>query len=290
MLNWLRPADDKPTDDVNVLIARKDYPRAIQILRAQLDKDRHNVFVRQQLAEVFIAAGDRQIGLGILEELADDFAKNDFAAKSIALLKKIQRIDPGRATTEQRLAQAIHSKEAAEVKRSTLLGGSPPRDLRPEPERAAESAPPDHAANAAVPKALTTPLFRSFLAEELVPVIQSFQLRSFEAGDIIVSEGETGGSLFIMTSGTARAFVRNADGRQRKVREMIDGDFFGEISMLQGGARTATITAAMPCEVLELDREQVMKLAQSRPNILRILEKFSSLRQESDADAASRGR
>ena len=71
---------------------------------------------------------------------------------------------------------------------------------------------------------------------------------------------------------------------------MIDGDFFGEISMLQGGSRTATITAAMPCEVLELDREQVMKLAQSRPNILRILEKFSSLRQESDADAAARGR
>ena len=58
--------------------------------------------------------------------------------------------------------------------------------------------------------------------------------------------------------------------------------------MLQVGSRTATITSAMPCEVLELDREQVMKLAQSPPNILRILEKFWSLRQESDADARGR--
>ena len=48
MLNWLRPAEETQTDDVNVLIARKDYPRAIEILRAQLDKDRQNVFVRQQ--------------------------------------------------------------------------------------------------------------------------------------------------------------------------------------------------------------------------------------------------
>ncbi|HVT01913.1 MAG TPA: cyclic nucleotide-binding domain-containing protein [Thermoanaerobaculia bacterium] len=290
MLNWLRPAEDQPTDDVNVLIARKDYPRAIQILRAQLDKDRHNVFVRQQLAEVFIAAGDTKLGVGILEELADDFARNGFAAKSIALLKKIQRVDPSRATTEDRLAQAIQTKEAGEAKRSTLLRGSQPKDLRPAPERAPESVPSDHDGNAAVPKALTTPLFRSFRAEELVPVIQSFQLRSFEPGDIIVNEGEKGGSLFIMTSGTAKAFVRNAHGQQRKVREMIDGDFFGEISMLQGGARTATITAATPCEALELEREQVMKLARNHPHILRTLEKFSGLRQDSDAEAAARRR
>jgi cAMP-dependent protein kinase regulator len=121
-------------------------------------------------------------------------------------------------------------------------------------------------------------------------VIRGLNLLSFGPGAILVTEGEPGDSLFILTTGLCRAYVRNADGNNVEVRQLKEGDFFGEISVLSGRARTATITAATPCELLELDRASLDSILETHPNVRNVLEEFFMKRAQSGLEAEARGR
>jgi hypothetical protein len=118
-----------------------------------------------------------------------------------------------------------------------------------------------------------SPLFSDFSGEELVAVIRGLRLLSFDAGDIIITEGDPGDSLFVLASGTAKAFVRR-EGKQALARRMEEGTFFGEISILSGKPRTATVTAATHCELLELDRGTLDEITKTHPHVQAVLEEF----------------
>ena len=132
--------------------------------------------------------------------------------------------------------------------------------------------------------AVESPLFTSFSQEELVAVIQGLRLLSFESGDIVITEGEPGDSLFVLTSGIVKAFIRNPAGKNVQVREMNEGAFFGEISILSGKPRTATITARTPCELLELDRGTLDSISQTHPHVHEVLKQFYNERMKSEQD------
>ena len=118
-----------------------------------------------------------------------------------------------------------------------------------------------------------SPLFSSFSQEELIAVMQGLRLLSFEPGDIIITEGDAGDSLFVITTGIAKAFVRR-DGKQKLARAMGEGTFFGEISILSGKPRTATVTAATACELLELDRGTLDEITKTHAKVRQVLEDF----------------
>jgi cAMP-dependent protein kinase regulator len=106
-------------------------------------------------------------------------------------------------------------------------------------------------------------------------VMRGLRLLTFDPGDVIVLEGDPGDSLFVLTTGRVKAFVRTADApRPRKVRELKEGEFFGEISILSGKPRTATVTCATRCELLELDRATLDDICRTHPKVLHILEDY----------------
>jgi hypothetical protein len=119
-----------------------------------------------------------------------------------------------------------------------------------------------------------SPLFSDFSAEELAAVIGGLELIAYDPGDIIISQGEPGSSLFVLTSGVAKAFVRDERGRNTLARQMEEGSFFGEISILSGKPRTATVTAATRCELLELDRPRLDGITARHPRVLGVLRQF----------------
>lgn len=130
--------------------------------------------------------------------------------------------------------------------------------------------------------AIASPLFSEFTSDELVAVIAGLNLLSFVPGDILITEGESGDSLFVVTSGEVKAFVKR-DGRHRLVREMGEGSFFGEISILSGKARTATVTAKSAVEVLVLDRATLDSICLSHPGVRTTLQRFADERQKASS-------
>ena len=291
---WCSNGSRGSEDSVEDLIARKKYKRAVEVLRAQFQKGSRDPRLRQQLADVLVLAGRGREAVPVLAGLADEFARAGFAAKAIAVLKRIDKIDPGRADVARKLASLIEAKERRPRERAGERSpGSLPRDRdlparprkaphlhlgplgcpslgqrrarasrrgprafrrrgasgarlrprRPRPTRRSRSSrwttstsrwTRSCPASRRMGDVVRSPLFSDFSAGELLAVMGGLQLLTFDAGDIIITEGEPGSSLFVVSSGRVKAFVRNPAGRHAQVREMDEGSFFGEISILRG--------------------------------------------------------
>ncbi len=289
---WCSPGSLPGTEDIGELIARKSYARAAKRLRAQLEKDPENVFAELQLAEVLQLDDRGEEAVAILVRLADGYAREGFLAKAIALLKKAQRIAPERgADMDLRIASLAKERDDETARRIALKEAMQPKPRptaapEPSPDSGAEAAeldlsdldedvPPEAEADTALER---TPLFSGFSGDELVEVIQGLRLLAFAPGDIVVAEGEPGDSLFVLTTGSVKAFCKDPRGEYRKVREMGEGSFFGEVSILTGTPRTATITATTPLELLELDLPTLESIAEKHPHVVTVLREFSGAR------------
>ena len=67
-----------------------------------------------------------------------------------------------------------------------------------------------------------------------------------------------------------------------------EGDFFGEVSLLEGSPRTATVTAAARSELLEIDRLTLGKIAHKHPRVWSVVRSFYEKRARSEAERAAR--
>lgn len=82
------------------------------------------------------------------------------------------------------------------------------------------------------------PIFSDLDGKELERIAASMKQRTFNAGDTVTAEGQTGIGFFVIDSGEAKVTV---GGEER--RRLGPGDYFGEVALLNESARTATITA-----------------------------------------------
>jgi hypothetical protein len=138
----------------------------------------------------------------------------------------------------------------------------------------------DDAAACGSRQIIVSPLFRDFSVDELVAVIQGLKLICYEAGEIIIGEGEPGDSLYMLSAGRVKAFKRNAAGKQGLLGEMSEGAFFGEISVLTGRPRSATVVAATACELLELDRRTLDEITATHPHVWDVLREYADRRMK----------
>jgi hypothetical protein len=98
-------------EDVATLIAKKNYSRAIEVVRAQLQTQKADSRLRLQLGDVLALAGRNKEAVQVLAPLADEFAREGFAAKAVAILKKMQKLEPGRRDVDAKLAELIEQKQ-----------------------------------------------------------------------------------------------------------------------------------------------------------------------------------
>ena len=385
MLNWLSGGQS-----LQQLIAAKKWDKAVVQLQAEIKNAPRDSRTRMQLADVLIEAGRGKDAVPILLKLAQEFGTEGSAPRAIAVLKKIERIQPGRSDVQKALAALIKksapkpvvSSGIADIVRGSdqfemeeigldlrpsiepsdflfqvpaALAPPPPstpdavRSAPPPPKEEEEmvevedlvmpppktlleiaSAPPPPAEPAvpaapappqvvqmsqaatmiaamnetekglfddlldtieavlaeapaavssrvATPK-ISSPLFADFSESDLVAVIQGLELATYGPGDILILEGDPGTSLFVITSGVVRAFVRQPDGKNKQVREMGEGSFFGEIAVLSGKPRTATVTAKTTVEALILERKTLDNIGKTHPSVRTTLQKFAAER------------
>jgi CRP/FNR family transcriptional regulator, cyclic AMP receptor protein len=88
----------------------------------------------------------------------------------------------------------------------------------------------------------------------------------FDKGDTIFNAGDAGDSIYIVRSGRVEVYIENYEGHKIILRENEQGDVFGDISLLDGGPRTATAVAIEDTEVLSLDRDNLLELVTKHPH------------------------
>ncbi len=99
---------------------------------------------------------------------------------------------------------------------------------------------------------------RNFLAGELDVV-------RFREGEMVFSYGDPGDALFVIRSGEVEAFFKDDTGERIVLETATDGDFFGELSLLDGGPRTASVVVTRDVEALRVDRSDLDHLLRLHP-------------------------
>jgi small-conductance mechanosensitive channel/CRP-like cAMP-binding protein len=106
-------------------------------------------------------------------------------------------------------------------------------------------------------------IFASLTGEQRVQLAMASRPLLFASGQAIVREGEAGATMFVVRRGEASVTLARTEGELARLRE---GAFFGEMSLLTGDPRTATVTAVTDCELIEIGAEafRSVVLADSR--------------------------
>ncbi len=120
-----------------------------------------------------------------------------------------------------------------------------------------------------------TPLFSRMKVNELAAVASIAVERENGENETVVIEGDSGGAVFLIVSGIVSVVKNYVEDHPTDLAVMSEGESFGEMALLGGEARSATVITRTPCRFLMLEREELETLIQEFPrislNMLRVL-------------------
>lgn len=122
------------------------------------------------------------------------------------------------------------------------------------------------------------PLFRNVPEEGLKELAGEFTTEYFEADRVVVSQGEVARRFYIIVRGAISVTTEGYEGRPVEVSRLEDGDHFGEIALLSGSLRSATVTTTLPTTLLSLTRHVFLKF----------VDQYQGLRASLESDAMER--
>jgi len=121
--------------------------------------------------------------------------------------------------------------------------------------------------NFAVAALAKCPLFAHASASTLQSVAGSLRRRRFRRNEVIFHQGDPGDSLHIVAGGAVKILLPSAEGEEAIIATLREGDFFGELSLLDGAPRSATAAALEPTETLVLPRPIFRDLMEDDPGL-----------------------
>jgi len=124
-------------------------------------------------------------------------------------------------------------------------------------------------------------LFSACTDRELAPIVRAMDEVSVGAGKEIVAEGSAGHDFYLIISGGATV---SRDGAT--VAELGPGQYFGELALLDGAPRNATVTATEPTDLLVLGQREFAAVLDSSPGVARkLLTQMAARLRQADAQA-----
>jgi len=101
---------------------------------------------------------------------------------------------------------------------------------------------------------LETPMFEKLVPSEIMEIIHIVEIEQYKAGDIVFREGDAGDAWFVLYRGAVEVLKHGATG-EKKITELEPQACFGEISVLDGSPRSATIRVTEDSVVFRVSRE-----------------------------------
>lgn len=321
MAFWRRENKKDESKDPQALVARREYAKAIKAYRSLLASEPGSYVYNHKIADVYCLSGKQSEAMDDYAKAADGYAREGFMIKAIAILKKMQKIDPENPDVTARL-------EELSVKGSSLVGGRAPASSAPpesgsgeemggpeisldmeaidetpsipvsgageetpsaeapEPAPAGEIPIEQEAPAPAGPESdlANTPLFSEMTPEELKEVLTRLKFHSFEPEAIILKEGDPGDSMYVIGQGRVSVTATGPKGKPVELAQLGEGEFFGEVCLLTGKPRTATITSLEELELLELTREDLKELESRHPRVREVIKDFYEKRVASTVE------
>ncbi|WP_163996622.1 cyclic nucleotide-binding domain-containing protein [Pyxidicoccus caerfyrddinensis] len=120
----------------------------------------------------------------------------------------------------------------------------------------------------------TVPLFSDLPRDAFIELFERCPLRRFGPGERIIEQGTHGDAFYVICEGTVRVF-RMEDGQRQDLATLEGGACFGEMALLSGAARTASVEGASEdTQLLEISAPVLAELSRSYPLVAQALKKF----------------
>ena len=123
------------------------------------------------------------------------------------------------------------------------------------------------------------PLFAPLSDEETQKLAQGTNVRVYAPGEAIVRKGQEGNSMFVINRGAVKVQITE-DGVSRTINNLRDNDFFGEMSLLTGQPRSATVIAEEETEVLQIKKRALKPIFETNPSLVADVCKIIEQRRE----------
>lgn len=127
-------------------------------------------------------------------------------------------------------------------------------------------------------------LFAGVNEPALGRLARRLQRRSYRRNEVILHRGDPAGALHIIRTGRVKVTLPSEEGDETVLMLMGSGDCFGEIAALDGGPRSATVTAVEPTETLALLREDLLACVREEPDLaLALIQTLATRLRRTDA-------
>ncbi|MGE0747578.1 MAG: cyclic nucleotide-binding domain-containing protein [Rhodospirillales bacterium] len=130
-------------------------------------------------------------------------------------------------------------------------------------------------------------LFAVLTADERKALVQDARQQVVPAGAELCRQGETGESLFVLVEGVLDVLMTDDSGVRRKVARVVPGECIGEMSLLTGAPRAATVAAVTEAVVVEFGHANIAAILHSRPELSNALAAIMARRQAANEAASA---
>ena len=132
------------------------------------------------------------------------------------------------------------------------------------------------------------PFFSSLKEKDLKRLARLTTLNKFKNDSIILMESDTGISLYLIAKGSVKVSRISSEGKEVILSILKEGDFFGELSLLDGQVRSANVTTIEDSELLILRRDDFLQILQEHPELsIFLLKELAKRIRKSDAQIKS---
>jgi CRP-like cAMP-binding protein len=220
-------------------LSRGEWKKALQCFQLHCAQEPEDLRSQLKVAELMERLGQRKEAVQIYRNLGEAYAKDGFLLQAISIHKMILRIDPSAKDAQDRLVQ-LYAEKIHQAK-----------PVRPFPP---------------------IPLFSELNEQELQSLLPHIQTKTFMKNSLICQEGERGDSLFVISRGEVTIIKQTPGGKEVGVRDLKEGDFFGEFSFFMDQKRHATVKAKTECEVFEISRNELNEMIRVHPRLDEVLQ------------------
>jgi len=219
-------------------LSRGEWRKALECFQIHCGQEPEDLRSQLKAAELLGRLGQKKEAIQMYQKVAEAYAQDGFLLQAISINKMILRMDPASKDVHDRLVQ-LYAEKSREVK-----------PLRPFPH---------------------IPLFSELNEQELQSLIPLIQSKSFRKGSLICQDGERGNSLYVISRGEVAILKQTSEGKEVLIRNIREGDFFGEFGFFTDQKRHANVKAVTECEVLEIPQNEMNGIIKTHPHLNQVL-------------------